>query len=182
MYSDKITHMIINFRNGAELKLPIREVDIKANNYDRSFKRQTAVGFGTSSIYNFVYINLRADFHMLREVTHPTAIFQKKEKINPLERILTKNDIFGVAFYNNEDLIESFGVPWPANITEGINKVLVNPLQANRVNDVGDVEIMIATNLAMKENQFNIDCYQRNFTNLEVIEDKWIRIFNAENM
>lgn len=184
--NSKVTDISLIFRNGDELNLPIKMIDVKANNYEKQFKRQTPLEFGTIDVYNFVYINIREDFHLLREIEQPHARFKREYKIDTLKRVLFESDLSGLVFYNDDVYIEGFGVPWPANITEGasgsLEKRLLNPLQVNRVNENGDVEIMIATNSSMKENRFDIDCYQDSFYNTDIMKQKWESIFYAERL
>lgn len=171
--SYEVKFIEITFSNTEQIKIPIELIgDLMFSDLENMFSRVAINSFRESDIYNFVYFNINRKF---AEETKLTSLFGEaiNDDMTTLERINNYRDITHIKVLYSDDLSKDpkeITTVWPSDIDATFYE---NPLQSVRVNDAGDIEVLIATNRSKNKHLDFLEIWQRDFVDVEKMDYKW---------
>lgn len=163
----------VTFSNTEQIRIPADLVgDLIFTDHENVFSRVAVNSFLESDIYNFVYLAIN---RKLSDKVEVTSFFGEalNEELNASERIYKYKDITHIDVIYNEELgidTKKATVAWP---TELDVDHYVNPLQSVRINDAGDIEILIATKSSEEKHKELLNAMQEDFADVKKMDYKW---------
>lgn len=171
--SSNIKHIEITFSNTEQIKIPAEYVgSLIFTDHENMFTRVAVNYFLDIDIYNLVYFNINREFSKNTKISSHFGE-ALNDDLTPDERLYKFEDITHIdVVYDEEYDInpKRYTVAWDVH-SDFIHEV--NPLQSTRVNDAGDLEILIATKESINKHKDMIETEQKEFLDIDKMNNRW---------